>query len=228
MAVAQQRFVLDQSWPYSIANTLILGRTPSNQRGFTVNYVNQTPVVRFMVISASFVIVVAGLQAATSLLIPFFWRFSLRSSSGPFDGLQQCGHSTGGALGLVNLGMVIVSLIFIGLLGVSLSSFSNQLPVYQERLSEQVETLDQMLVQIGVAPEQHIGSIIAGIPAVIFAFIEFGPGLVVLLVIAVFVLVNIIVGYMLEPKMLGEGLRLSTWLSSSRWFFGAGFWGRSA
>jgi predicted PurR-regulated permease PerM len=51
----------------------------------------------------------------------------------------------------------------------------------------------------------NFGSIIAAIPAVIMAFIQFGPSVELLLVIGVYVLVNILVGYWLEPKMMGQG-----------------------
>ncbi len=303
-----------------------------------MNYINQTPVVRFMIIAASFVIITAGLQAATPLLIPFLLAILFAVVFWPLlDGLQKRGLSTALALAIVLVGVVVVSLIFMGLLGASLSGFSSQLPVYQSRLAEQIEDLGRMLVQLGVEPEQlralsqredtnpgriylflitglsqlltqsfmilfyvifilvevatfqnklrvalkgndkaygyaarvfsslkdflviktyinvitgvavaiplwllgvdfailwgflafllnyipYIGSILAGIPAVILAFIEFGPGLTVLLVIGVFVLINIIVGYVLEPKMLGEGLGISALVV----FIAMVFWG---
>ena len=55
----------------------------------------------------------------------------------------------------------------------------------------------------------NFGSIIAAIPAVILAFIQFGPSFELLLVIVVYLAVNILVGYWLEPKMMGQGLGLS-------------------
>ena len=55
----------------------------------------------------------------------------------------------------------------------------------------------------------NFGSIIAAIPAAIMAFIQFGPSIEFLLVIGVYLLVNIAVGYWLEPKMMGSGLGLS-------------------
>ncbi|MCB0193089.1 MAG: AI-2E family transporter [Anaerolineae bacterium] len=291
-----------------------------------MNQVIQTPTVRFMIVAASVVIIAAGLRAATPLLIPFLLAILFAVVFWPLlDGLKKRGLSTGVALGIVILGVVVVSLIFMGILAASVSSFNTQLPVYQAQLTTQVEALAQMLTRLGVEPEQlrsllqredsnpfqiyfyilsglsqlltqsfmilfyvifilvevavfqdklrvilkgndkayhyavrvfsslkdflviktyinlitgiavavplwimgidfallwgflafllnyvpYIGSIIAGIPAVVFAFIEFGPGVTVLLVIGVFVLVNIVVGYVLEPKMLGEGLGLS-------------------
>ena len=55
----------------------------------------------------------------------------------------------------------------------------------------------------------NIGSIIAAIPAVILALIQLGF-VGALEVALVFVVVNIVLGSMLEPKYMGQGLGLST------------------
>ena len=55
----------------------------------------------------------------------------------------------------------------------------------------------------------NIGSIIAGIPAVLFALVQLGFG-GFLWTMAVFALVNIVVGSVIEPRVMGKGLGLST------------------
>jgi AI-2 transport protein TqsA len=55
----------------------------------------------------------------------------------------------------------------------------------------------------------NIGSIIAAVPTVLVALIQFGF-IVAIEVSAVFVLINIIIGSVLEPKYMGQGLGLST------------------
>jgi AI-2 transport protein TqsA len=55
----------------------------------------------------------------------------------------------------------------------------------------------------------NIGSILAAIPAVCLAFIQFGSG-TALLVMGLFFGVNIIIGSIIEPKFMGNGLGLST------------------
>lgn len=55
----------------------------------------------------------------------------------------------------------------------------------------------------------YIGSILAAVPPVIVAFIQFGPGITVLLVIVVFLLVNFIVNYGIYPRLMGQGVDLS-------------------
>lgn len=57
----------------------------------------------------------------------------------------------------------------------------------------------------------NIGSIVAAIPAVLFALIQLGFG-GVLWTSIVFVAVNMIIGNIVEPKMMGKGLGLSTYV----------------
>ena len=66
----------------------------------------------------------------------------------------------------------------------------------------------------------YIGSIIAAIPAVILSLIDAGP-VVSLAVASGFVVVNLIVGNVLEPRYMGRGLGLSTLVV----FLSLLFWG---
>lgn len=66
----------------------------------------------------------------------------------------------------------------------------------------------------------NIGSIIAALPAVLLAFIQFG-GLRALIVAAGYVLINVIFGNIIEPKIMGRGLGLSTLVV----FVSLVFWG---
>ena len=66
----------------------------------------------------------------------------------------------------------------------------------------------------------NIGSIIAAVPAILFALIQLGFGGVIWTT-ATFVAVNMIIGNMVEPKMMGEGMGLSTFVV----FLSLLFWG---
>ncbi len=66
----------------------------------------------------------------------------------------------------------------------------------------------------------NIGSIIAAVPAVLLALLQLGPG-GALAVTVVYVVVNVLIGSMLEPKMLGRQVGLSTLVV----FLSLVFWG---
>lgn len=66
----------------------------------------------------------------------------------------------------------------------------------------------------------NIGSIIAAIPAVAFSLLQLGFGGAAWTIV-IFVLVNMIIGNAVEPKMMGKGLGLSTFVV----FLSLLFWG---
>jgi len=66
----------------------------------------------------------------------------------------------------------------------------------------------------------NIGSIIAAVPAVLLAILQFGPGTAVLTA-GGFVVVNLLMGNVVEPRYMGRGLGLSTLVV----FLSLVFWG---
>ena len=90
-----------------------------------------------LVMLAAFVVVVAGMKAAASLLVPFLLALFLSILiAAPFSWLQRKGLPAGVAL-LVVLGLFIVAVFLVGtLVGTSVQDFYNSLPVYQARLQD--------------------------------------------------------------------------------------------
>jgi len=66
----------------------------------------------------------------------------------------------------------------------------------------------------------NIGSIIASVPAVLLAFIQFGPGKATI-VAGGYLAINMLFGPVIEPKVMGRGLGLSTLVV----FLSLVFWG---
>ncbi len=66
----------------------------------------------------------------------------------------------------------------------------------------------------------NIGSIIAAVPAVLLTMVQLGPGSA-LLVAGGYLVINIVVGSVLEPRFMGKGLGLSTLVV----FLSLVFWG---
>ena len=66
----------------------------------------------------------------------------------------------------------------------------------------------------------NIGSIIAAVPAVLLALVQFGWGSV-LAVVMLYLAINIVIGNLLEPRLMGKGLGVSTLVV----FLSLVFWG---
>jgi AI-2 transport protein TqsA len=66
----------------------------------------------------------------------------------------------------------------------------------------------------------NIGSIIAALPAVLLALVQLGVGSALLTVLG-FVVVNIVLGNLIEPKVMGKGLKISPLVV----FLSMVFWG---
>jgi len=84
---------------------------------------------------AALVIIVAGMKAASSLLVPFLLAlFVAVLIASPFSWLQDKGLSAGVAL-LVVLGLLVLGILLIGtLIGSSVEEFSSDFPAFQDRL----------------------------------------------------------------------------------------------
>ena len=65
----------------------------------------------------------------------------------------------------------------------------------------------------------YVGSILAAIPAVILAFIQVGPTVTVLLVIGAYLLVNVVVSYVIYPRLMSQGVGLSMFVVLVSMFF---------
>ncbi|HUG82320.1 MAG TPA: AI-2E family transporter [Bryobacterales bacterium] len=70
----------------------------------------------------------------------------------------------------------------------------------------------------------NIGSIIAGVPAVLLAFLQFGAG-VALAVAAGYIAINTVIGNIIEPRIMGQGLGLSALVVFMSLIFWGWLWG---
>ena len=94
-----------------------------------------SPINRFLLATASFVIVAAGLQAAQAVIVPFLLSLTIALIFMPMVGWMvkhRIPHSL--AIFLVIVVIVIVGLLFGAIVGASMNSFLEDLPEYQQRL----------------------------------------------------------------------------------------------
>src|SRR4030042_6896546 len=113
--------------------------------------VKRTAKTPALLILASFVIVVAGMKAARSILVPFFLAvFIAVICTPPLFWLQRKGIPKVLALVLILVAILVVGLLFGALIGPSLNHFLRSLPDYQERLSTHRAALISWLRAKGV------------------------------------------------------------------------------
>ncbi len=101
---------------------------------------------RVLVMAACFTIVVAGMKAAASILVPFLLAVFIAVISAPlFLALRRKNVPAGIALLLMVLILAVVGLIGVGVVRASLNGFIRNLPKYQNRLRGQTEQVEQWL-----------------------------------------------------------------------------------
>lgn len=113
---------------------------------------------RFLLVAAAFVVVVAGMQAAASLIAPFLLSVFLAViAAPPMRALCRRGLPDWAALLVVVLGLVAAGMVVAVLVAGSLDGFKASLPEYQARLSGLTSQLAAWLNRLGVhVPEQAL------------------------------------------------------------------------
>jgi predicted PurR-regulated permease PerM len=104
-----------------------------------------------LLILASFIIVVAGMKAASDILVPFFLAvFIAVMCAPPLFWLQRKGVPKLPALALILVAILIAGLLFGALIVPSLNDFLISLPDYQERLSAEIAAVLSWMGERGV------------------------------------------------------------------------------
>lgn len=112
----------------------------------------QSPIARFLVVLAAFIVVVAGMKAAESLLVPFFLSlFIAIISSPPLLWMRSKGMPTWLALLSIVFILVVVSILFGAIIGSSVGEFRKDLPDYQIKLVGLTAQLFERLESMGLA-----------------------------------------------------------------------------
>ncbi len=95
-----------------------------------------SPTSRALIVSATLVIIIAGMKSAAPLLVPFLLSIFIAVISYPLMCLlQQKGLPKGLALALVMLLVIIIGIGLTFLVGSSITDFSHNLPQYQQKIT---------------------------------------------------------------------------------------------
>ncbi len=110
-----------------------------------------SPIARFLLVLAAFVVVVAGMKAAEQLLVPFLLSlFIAVICSPPLVWMKQKGLPNGLAIVVIIALVVVVGISIGAVVGSSITSFKNDLPDYQARLTQMSTGLFNQLAAMGL------------------------------------------------------------------------------
>jgi predicted PurR-regulated permease PerM len=114
--------------------------------------VNSFRGIKFLVSVAAFVIIVAGIYLAQSVVVLFLVAFFLALlGTPPVLWLKNKKFPSGLAVLIVMTGLIIIIFLISAQIGTSISSFYDELPLLQIRIREQVQLLGVMLAGKGIA-----------------------------------------------------------------------------
>ncbi|WNO10141.1 AI-2E family transporter [Teredinibacter sp. KSP-S5-2] len=112
--------------------------------------VSESPIARFLNVMAAFVIVVAGMKAAESILVPFLLSLFIAVILTPPLMLMRSKGIPGFLSILIMIGVVVIVGAIIGtVVGASIADFRQDLPEYQARLQTMTGNLFHKLNSFG-------------------------------------------------------------------------------
>lgn len=110
----------------------------------------------FLINVAAFVVVIAGMQAASSIIVPFLLAmFITIICAPPFFWLKRKGISTGFSMIIIILGVICLGSLIVAMIGTSVDKLTNAMPFYEQRLKSQIDALFLWLRGMGAnIPEE--------------------------------------------------------------------------
>lgn len=106
---------------------------------------------RTLFVVAAFVIVVAGIKSAESLMVTFLLSgFFAIICAPPFMLMQKKGVPAWLSLLIIGLTIAVVQILFVTIIASSVTDFTRELPTYQARLQQTFNNLVAMLANFGI------------------------------------------------------------------------------
>jgi AI-2 transport protein TqsA len=151
-----------------------------------------------LIAAASLVVVVAGMQAASTIINPFLLAVFLASlCAPPLFWLQRRGVPNGLAVAIILLGLLVAALLLMLFVGRSVNALTLQLPAYQERLGIIMGGLTAWLSSLGldmtnvlVSDYLSPGKVISVVYYMLFAFKGLFRNMFLVFLIVLFILIE--------------------------------------
>jgi len=126
------------------------------RRGMGVRTSGWTSAGRFLLLAAAFVLVVAGMREAQSIIVPFLISaLAAVVCAPPLFWMRRRGVPAALAVSVVVLGILVLVLLVGAIAGSSVQGFSDAVPTYQARLEQQTAAFVAFLEEHGIPIEQE-------------------------------------------------------------------------
>ena len=113
--------------------------------------IGTSKVARILIVAASFVVIVAGMRAASSILVPFLLSiFIALICAPPLFWMQRQGLPNTLAVLTILVGIIVIVLLLATFIGTSLNDFTKAMPVYEKRLTDMTTAVVSWLKNLGV------------------------------------------------------------------------------
>lgn len=104
--------------------------------------IGDSKMVRPLMAVACFVIIVAGMRAASGILVPFLLALFLTVISTPFlFGLRRLGIPNAAAIVIILLVIIVLGIGMIWIVGASITDFTQNVPEYEGRVREETRAI---------------------------------------------------------------------------------------
>lgn len=158
---------------------------------------------------AAFVIIVAGVQAAAPIIIPFLLAVFIATLCAPIlFFLQRCRVPNGLAVLIIVLGLLVAAILFMTFVGKSLNSLTQQLPAYQERLRATITQSIEWLNSQGLEIDQD-NVLVADYfsPRVFMSLLSYGLSILRVLITNMFLILLFVLFILLEASSFPDKLQ---------------------
>lgn len=107
--------------------------------------------IRIAIMAAALVIVLAGVRAASDIIVPFLLALFLAIILNPLvTGLMRLRLPRAAAVGLVLVIIILLLTLMIGMLGSSLNDFSRTLPQYRGMLANKLAVVQHIAERLNL------------------------------------------------------------------------------